>query len=164
MSYTFYIKTESKTSVDGVALFIDDDFVKYWSGKKDWKFFEHNLPAGTHKIEWQYITDGYGHQDNSKCWIDDITFPGGSIVLNDVDEIGSDEMISVYPNPANDVIFLKGNDIQYVEIYNSLGMIVLSRNITDAESMNIAGFASGVYFVRTFDKNDKISTTKFIKK
>ena len=161
---SFYIKTMSKTSVDGVALFIDDEFVKYWSGKKDWKFFEHNLSAGHHKIEWQYITDNYGHQDNSMCWIDDIIFPGGSIVLNDVDEIESAEMISVYPNPAKDVIFLKGNDIQYVEIYNALGMRILSRSVTDSESINLTDFASGVYFVRTFDKNGKISTTKFIKK
>ena len=161
---SFYIKTMSKTTVDGVALFIDGEFVKYWSGKRDWKFFEYNLPAGYHYIEWQYITDGFGHQDSSMCWLDDITFPAGTIVMDDVNEIESADCVSVYPNPANDIVYLKGDDIQYVEFYNALGMRVLSKDVTDSESTDIAGFASGVYFVRTVDKNGNVSTTKFIKK
>jgi hypothetical protein len=160
---SFYIKTASKNKVDGVALFVDDEFVNYWSGNKDWMFVDYALSTGYHKIEWQYVTDEYGHQDASTCWIDDITFPGGTIIMNDVDEVVSAEKLLVYPNPANNVVYLKGADIQYVEIYNVVGTKILSQNMTDSESINIASFESGIYFVRVFDNKGIVSTTKFIK-
>ena len=161
---SFYIKTASKNKIDGVAFYVDDDMVNYWSGHKDWEFFEQELSVGYHKIEWQYVTDNYGHNDNSMCWVDDITFPGGTLIWDDVNEIASAEIVSVYPNPANDVIRLNGADIQYVEIYNALGAKVLEKYVTDSESIHIADFANGVYFVRAFDDNGNISTTKFIKR
>ena len=161
---SFYIKTASKNKIDGVAFYVDDDMVNYWSGHKDWEFFEQELSVGYHKIEWQYVTDNYGHNDNSMCWVDDITFPGGTLIWDDVNEIASAEIVSVYPNPANDVIRLNSADIQYVEIYNALGAKVLEKYVTDSESIHIADFANGVYFVRAFDDNGNISTTKFIKR
>ena len=70
----------------------------------------------------------------------------------------------IYPNPANDVIFVKGEEIQSVEIYNSIGVKVVSKNVNNSESIDIADLASGMYFVRVLDKNGNISTTKIIKR
>ena len=81
-----------------------------------------------------------------------------------VENVVVDNDVTVYPNPANDVINVKGEDIQYVEIYNSIGLKVLDKNVNDSESIDIANFTSGIYFVRTVDNKGKVSTTKIVKR
>ena len=75
-----------------------------------------------------------------------------------------DNNVTVYPNPANDVINVLGEDIQYVEIYNSIGLKVFEKNVNDSESISIADFASGIYFVKVADKDGNVSTTKIVKR
>jgi len=160
---SFYYKTSTKYKIDGLALFIDNQYVKYWSGDNDWTFVSYELPAGNHVIEWQYTTAEYGHQESSVCWIDDIAFTN-TLIMSDVTEIYDDD-VAVYPNPADDFIFLKGEGIQYLEIFNYIGMKVLSKDVSHSESMvNISEFASGVYFVRTIDGKGHVSTMKIIKR
>ena len=36
------------------------------------------------------------------------------------------ESLKVYPNPANSKIYVDGKGIEFVEVYNSLGQLVLS--------------------------------------
>ena len=44
-----------------------------------------------------------------------------------VESVEDDSNMEVYPNPANDIIYMKGDNIQYVEIYNALGAKVLEK-------------------------------------
>ena len=122
-----------------------------------------DLPAGKHTVKWCYYTAQSGNVEEYVCWVDDITFPGNTIIL-DVESVESDNEVMIYPNPANDVIFVKGEEIQSVEIYNSIGVKVVSKNVNNSESIDIADLASGMYFVRVLDKNGNISTTKIIKR
>ena len=161
---SFYYKTKTKYKVDGLAFYVDNKYIKYWSGNKDWKLFEYNLTAGSHRLEWSYITGDNGHQDNSVCWVDDILFPGNTLIVTDVDEVDINHNVTVYPNPTSDFIYVKGDDIQYVEIYNSVGQRVASRSINDSESINIAGFASGIYIARIVDREGNVATTKIVKR
>ena len=60
-------------------------------------------------------------------------------------EIGS---ISVYPNPAHDIIRIETRSIasvQSVDLYNVTGQKVLSSN---EKEINVSGLEPGVYFVR----------------
>ena len=81
-----------------------------------------------------------------------------------IESYESDDAVMIYPNPATDVINLRGGDIQYVEIYNSVGMKVASKSITDSESIKIDNLASGIYFMRILDKKGNVSTTKIVKR
>jgi len=132
-------------------------------GDLDWTLYTIDLPAGQHTVKWCYYTAQTGNVEEYVCWVDDITFPGNTVIL-DVESIEDDSNVAVYPNPANDVIYVKGDGIQYVEIYNSIGLKVISKNVTDSESINIADFASGIYFVRIVDKTGNVSTEKIIKR
>lgn len=75
--------------------------------------------------------------------------------------------MSVYPNPANDVLNIaSGNNItpdSYI-IYNSLGQQVTSAKLTGNTSsvINISSLTNGVYFIK-LEKGDKASTLKFVK-
>lgn len=160
---SFYYKTSTKYKRDLLVLYIDGKHVAYWSGDNDWTLFSYDIESGYHTLEWRYVTLQNGDAENSVCWIDDITFPGNTMVLN-VESVVYDKDVTVYPNPANDFINVKGEDIQYVEIYNSIGLKVASQNVNNSESIDISEFASGIYFVRTLDKKGNISTTKIIKR
>ncbi len=62
------------------------------------------------------------------------------------------QSFKVYPNPvgANKTIFIKGNDIEKVEIYSVLGKKVFHKNITNTNSIQfkVDNFRPGIYFIR----------------
>jgi hypothetical protein len=69
------------------------------------------------------------------------------------------EAISIYPNPANDVLIIGGIKDKQITITNILGKIVFTKNNCNAlESIDLSAFAKGVYFLRVGNE-----TTKFIK-
>ena len=71
---------------------------------------------------------------------------------------------TLYPNPVKDVLNLQFKDkvkINSIEIYNTLGQIVLA--VPNAiSSVDVSGLQSGNYFVKV-NTNLGVSNTKFIK-
>jgi hypothetical protein len=85
-----------------------------------------------------------------------VTFPAVGI-----QEIGNDQ-ISVYPNPANDVVnIVSTNDIKTIEVLNYIGQMVYANNSVSLKKveLNVSNFKSGVYFVK-ITTNSGIKTTK----
>ena len=160
---SFYVKTNTRKNKDLLMLYIDGKHIKRWSGETEWTLEPFTLEAGTHTIEWRYDTAPSGDCESSVCWVDDITFPGNTLILS-VESVDDDKEFSVYPNPANDYLYVKGDDIQQIEIYNTVGMKVFANDVINSESINIADFASGIYFVRIVDKQGNTSTTKIVKR
>ena len=160
---SFYYKTNTKYSKDYLIIYVDGKHVGFWSGDNDWTLFTYELSAGEHTLEWRYDTSSNGATEGNVCWVDDICFPGNTLILG-VEEVVVDKDIAIYPNPANDVIYVKGEDVNYVEIYNSIGSKVVSRKINDSESVNIADLASGIYFVRIINNEGDVTTRKIVKK
>lgn len=78
-------------------------------------------------------------------------------------------MLSVYPNPTNDVLNLVIPDNYElsgtVTIYNTVGQTVYTSSVahTNTYSINVSSFESGVYFVK-FTKENQSKTVQFIKK
>ncbi len=159
---TFYYRMHIKHNRAALVIYLDDAAIDLIYGDKDWTAYSIDLPAGQHTIKWTYYTAQNGSVEEYVCWIDDITFPGNSLILN-VENVVAESEVAVYPNPANDVINVIGNDIQTVEIYNSLGQKVAEKDVNNSESINIANLTSGIYFVRVLDKKGDISTIKIIK-
>lgn len=81
-----------------------------------------------------------------------------------VDEINVENQYMLFPNPATDFVYVKGDYVAY-EIYDIMGHRVLSeKNIsTNMEEICITNLESGIYMIRFLTKNDKIVTKKFIK-
>lgn len=79
-------------------------------------------------------------------------------------DVGDFQMqnITIYPNPAHDVLNItsaKGADIQ---VFDVLGKAVLSRTgISDNEGLQVSQLQSGVYFMK-ISKDGKTTTKKFI--
>lgn len=69
--------------------------------------------------------------------------------------------VELYPNPVNNVLTVKGDNIVKVAIFNALGqeiVIIENRNEIDVTSLN-----NGLYFVRVTDVNGNISVNKIVK-
>ncbi|HWY11678.1 MAG TPA: T9SS type A sorting domain-containing protein [Bacteroidia bacterium] len=74
--------------------------------------------------------------------------------------------ILLYPNPANNVIFVKMNNDSKKSsytVYNNLGQIVLKGNLNNStNAINISGLAEGIYVIEVIDEKMR-STAKFVK-
>ncbi len=161
--FSFYHNMHIMHNRATLIIYIDNMAVDLLYGDHDWTLYSKPLQAGNHTIELCYYTAQNGAVDEYVCWVDDITFPGNTVILN-VENVISDNNATIYPNPADNVIYVKGDDIQFVEIFNTIGLKVVDKKISDSESIDIAGLADGIYFVRIFDKKGNISTTKIVKR
>jgi hypothetical protein len=74
---------------------------------------------------------------------------------------------SVYPNPANDRLFIKmgkhnSSKLISYSIVDMYGRTVAEEKVSAAESIDISNLSEGIYFIRLKDEAT-ISTNKFIK-
>lgn len=79
-----------------------------------------------------------------------------------VQDVSLENTISIYPNPATDVIQIASEiALTNVEVYNINGQLVLTSNLS--EEIDISKLSSGVYFVTLYSETSFI-TKKLIKK
>lgn len=80
-------------------------------------------------------------------------------IWNAVEEVEA-SALSVYPNPASDVLYVNAENVISVEIYDILGHNVL----TSTESyIELRGLEAGIYFVKVRSE-DAMKTTKLVVK
>ncbi len=73
--------------------------------------------------------------------------------------------LRVYPNPANDEVYIVNDMNQVVELYNALGQKINRTFVTvssDVVKMNVSDLAPGMYQLTIQDKASKKSTTLLI--
>ena len=67
-------------------------------------------------------------------------------------EVEEDENVAlnVFPNPASDVVYIKGisADGEKIRIYNLQGQVVLEKFIQDNEAIDVSGLTSGAYLLQ----------------
>lgn len=63
------------------------------------------------------------------------------------------QAISLYPNPSNDFVTLKGEDLGMVRVYNAIGQMVEEFETNGNEiNINTTGYENGIYVVKTGEK------------
>lgn len=67
-------------------------------------------------------------------------------------------MISVYPNPAHDKLFVNAEDVQRIDIYGVTGQMVMSTTETE---INVSDLEAGIYFIRV-NCGDNVYTERVI--
>ena len=114
---------------------------------------------------------------NGSVWIEDTeNLNGGFPILKPIPvdtttvrEYAENEvdMISVYPNPAKDIVKLSAanHHLTAVRIYNCLGMMVEEMNVrtqnaSDEIEINVSGYKSGIYFINVYDDKGNVATKK----
>ncbi len=93
---------------------------------------------------------------------------GGSLIIDTnvgVKDV-SESHVKVYPNPADNVLFVKSSEIiSDISITDVLGRNIETINVnSDFSEINIANFTKGVYFIRINTENESYIIKSFIKK
>ena len=86
------------------------------------------------------------------------------LVSNGVDDVADNGLV-IYPNPASDMITVKGIQIKEVEVYNVVGQRLLQQSFPDVEEcqVEVGSLVSGIYFIKILGKEGEIFTAKFVK-
>ena len=80
---------------------------------------------------------------------------------SDIEATESVEAVSVYPNPANDVLNIASSEnVSMVEVFNLQGQRLLAQN--EASQINISNLTTGTYMVRLTTANGVV-LKKFVK-
>ena len=95
-------------------------------------------------------------------YIDQIVFDNVAPVLGTTDFGYANNTISLYPNPAQEVLNVNSADpIAKIEVYDLLGKKVASNN--NAKNVNVAALGKGVYVVKVAQENGSVVAKRFIK-
>ncbi len=63
--------------------------------------------------------------------------------------------ISVYPNPAGDVLTIDAEGIESVQLTNTIGQVCLNSD-TAEKTISLTGLKSGIYFLSVYGVNNKL--------
>lgn len=187
-SISFYYKVSSEQNYDFLTFSIDGTKKDEWSGNIGWSRAAYTVDSGSHTFTWKYSKDYYGSAGSDCAWIDDIVFP---MVKRQQDEpedpedsdsvgIANQELyvVQVYPNPANDYIYIKTADM---DLSNATSDIYLSnatyrvRDISgkllcggkivgDKQIVSLSNLTAGVYLLDIVNAKGVIKTQKIIKR
>ncbi|MCF8296090.1 MAG: T9SS type A sorting domain-containing protein [Saprospiraceae bacterium] len=113
--------------------------------------------SGVYYLGWHV----YSAADDFMLYIDDIVIDESV----GIQENSNDQIISIYPNPAKDVIYIKSNqEIKNIIIYNAIGQMLLNRNLKNKSlNIDISEFDKGMNYIRIeTDKGITIKKVGFI--
>lgn len=77
-----------------------------------------------------------------------------------LDAIEENELngVSVYPNPAKDMLTVEAENISGIAIFNSLGQRVYAEDVNASEHLiNISGFEAGIYMVKIMTNSGEVT-------
>lgn len=76
-----------------------------------------------------------------------------------------DEGLSIYPNPAKDVVTVETKGAKALQIVDGLGRIIIEKKIINNQSttINVQEFLKGIYVVKMVMNNNTTLLSKFIK-
>ena len=79
-----------------------------------------------------------------------------SIYISNVFDEISTSSISIYPNPAEAVVYISSPEIVEVVIYNLVGEKVAQLQVESNEMIDVSSFQSGVYLVELSTSSEKL--------
>ena len=71
---------------------------------------------------------------------------------------------NIYPNPASDILYVRGNDITTIVLTNNMGVVISKVESSNNETMtiNTSELANGIYYVRMTTSEGKTITEKVV--
>lgn len=156
---------------------------------KDGEFYRVNIICATEGATIYYTLDGTNPDESSYLFTDLFPLPltvhytlkaiamkegmvNSAIAVYDYNPSGVSsyelrDNLSVYPNPATDVVFIDAKDnalIERVELFNAFGQLIRSVEVGNAKAeISVSEFATGTYFAKVFtDKG--VATLPMIRK
>ena len=111
-----------------------------------WRFIPGWTASGFAKLQCYFEDDNLVWTDG-ECW-------------DDVEE-KSVESVSLYPNPASDIVRVEGITVAEVQVYNALGQLV--KMVRGTNEIDLSGLVEGVYLVRITDVEGRKHVARVMK-
>jgi len=119
---------------------------------------------GRMDINWEFANTP---ETRLKEWLesDDTGATSVDLITLNTEDFQQISNVAVYPNPANDVIYIMNNNSSQLsyDLYNVQGQRVLFSAVPDMNTaVNVSNLNAGIYFLRLFDGASNSSITKRI--
>ena len=109
---------------------------------------------GDYTITISYTDEECGAAAEATITIDSLFAPVG-ISEND---FGS---LTLYPNPARNVLNIEGNNLKEAALYSAIGTLVMQAELDEkATCLNVSGLTKGIYFVKIINTEGNVCTRK----
>ena len=128
--------------------------------------------GGTYGVIWkQYngaLTNQYllcSYKDGVKTSYVNKAFPGGCSITGFPEDI-LEQSISIYPNPAQEKLFIKtaaGTKVKACQILNVFGKVIAAPEMQTDNAIDIAALPAGWYVLQLHFSNGKVNRQKFVK-
>ncbi len=149
----FARKVSSEASYDFLRFYIDNAVMGSWSGEIGWEEVSYPITEGNHVLKWLYQKDGMVAQGSDCAWIDKVTFPGTTTVI-DLGEhfLPVNARIAPNPNKGRFFVLAQNNLPLHLKVFNSVGQLVAEfKNVTSSQSLDAQYLEKGVYIVEVSD-------------
>lgn len=91
-----------------------------------------------------------GSEVGSSLKLDDLSFSGGNVGIEEFEKFN----VSVYPNPASDIVMIKAEGNYSYEIVDLTGKIVRSaQDLNGVQSINVSDLSKGAYMIKLNNAN-----------
>ena len=121
----------------------------------------------TYTVRVSYLSNGVWSPYGTACNITTIALIQQPLAINENDH-QSNSNISIYPNPAMDMITIVGSEnFTHFEVVNLLGQTMVQRSNTDKQNnlkINVSELSQGTYFIRLKDDENNFIIRKIVKK
>ena len=131
-----------------------DNILNAWSQQN----IQPNVQLGSHGIYFCNSEDARQSLINNKNW----TINDEGINCTTANTDGHNKLVvSVYPNPTSDILYIEGNYNKLkIIFYDVLGKKIVEESITN--KIDISHFQEGIYLLKLYDE-EKVSTHRVIK-
>jgi hypothetical protein len=145
---------------------VSDSGVYYMVGNvtmKDtvWAHFDKDaLPADGDVIIGYYDMFSSVSTDDVYLLVDNILVTKPS--TTGIDKHRVEDLVTIYPNPVNDVLHVTVKRPATFELYNIEGQLVKKQQVERTAAINVSDVTKGLYIVRVTDKEGYIQTKKLV--
>ena len=153
------VSTTGNTETSDFETVMDLTKLPYYDG--EWENYKVDLSQ--YAGQEIYVALRHFAQGGMASMYDDFLFSGFSGLYGDANvcSLESDGKISVYPNPAADVVYINGVAEADVTVTSLSGAVVLA--VDGVNSVDVSGLSAGVYLM-TVNTGDNVYTERIIKK
>ena len=103
---------------------------------------------------------GKQHLNNIIQWFNHQTF---NLPTQITEQKTTQNQLKIYPNPAKNSINVEVKNAVSIEIADVLGKIVLSKNTSTDNQIDVSSLEQGVYFVKIINLKNETFVEKFMK-
>lgn len=149
-------------------------------GDSDYSSFNRNGYAAVHPFEDVYQCSPFIHTPNDILGVSvnnmaqvkrftelnlGLVATLAGFVDTSVEESDTEPLV-IYPNPVSESLFVKGNGIQQIEVYNLMGQKIITQSYANVDEgrIEVGVLVPSVYFVRVIGFDGKVFVQKFVKK